>query len=241
MPEISIVIPSYLEADNLKDLLPRIKENLKDIAYEIIVVDSIEPMDNSKEISESYGVRYINRTNGNFYGDAIRTGFQSALGKYTVVMDADGSHDPKEIIEFYKKMEANNIDLIIGSRYCNGGKTDNNCILIFMSWILNITYRLAFGLKVKDVSDSYRMYKTDQIKNINLECINFDIVEEILIKLTLQYDNFKVLELPITFNKRLAGESKRNLWKFVLTYISTIIRLMRIKVNYKRKENLKSF
>ena len=236
MPKISVVIPSYLEAENLKILLPKIKENLKDITYEIIVVDSIEPMDNSKEICESYGVRYINRTKGNFYGDAIRTGFQNSLGEYTVVMDADGSHDPKEIIEFYKKMEANDIDLVIGSRYCLGGKTDNNCILIFMSWILNITYRLAFGLNVKDVSDSYRMYKTDQIKNIYLECINFDIVEEILIKLVLQYDNFKIIELPITFNKRFAGKSKRNLWKFVLTYISTIIRLMRIRLNYKRKK-----
>jgi dolichol-phosphate mannosyltransferase len=189
----------------------------------------MEPMDNTEEVCRENHTRYIPRTGGNLYGDAIRTGFASATGKYTVIMDADGSHDPKEILNFLEVMEQGKTDLVIGSRYCKGGYTDNNFILRFMSWALNVTYRVFFGLKVKDVSDSFRMYKTHQIQQLRFECDNFDIVEEILIKLSYSFDPYIIRELPISFNKRVAGESKRDLVKFIISYITTIRKLLRIK------------
>lgn len=109
------------------------------------------------------------------------------------------------------------------------GYTDNNFVLKFMSWILNVTYRIMFGLKVRDVSDSFRMYNAKYIKSLELECNNFDIVEEILIKLKYCFNNFKVKEIPITFNKRAAGESKRDLVKFIGSYIKTMKKLLKIK------------
>ncbi len=84
-------------------------------------------------------------------------------------------------------------------------------------------------MKVKDVSDSFRMYKAEQVKELQLECDNFDIVEEILIRLNLTKDNYVMKEIPILFNKRVAGESKRNLFKFILSYLSTMLKLLKIK------------
>lgn len=226
---ISVVLPAYKEAKNLETIIPRINEVLKEIKHEILVIDTIEPMDNTKEVCNQYGAVYISRENGNYYGDAIRTGFNHASGEYTVVMDADGSHDPQDICRFFKEMEENKYDLVIGSRYCKGGYTDNPAILRAMSWVLNLTYRILFGLKVKDVSDSYRMYRTAALKDMQFECLNFDIVEEILIKLSLRNKKFAVKEIPISFSKRAAGESKRDLVKFIFSYISTIRRLLEIK------------
>lgn len=226
---ISVVMPAYLEAENLKNILPNINKALEDIEHEILVVDTMEPMDNTEKICKENNAIYTPREVGNFYGDAIRTGFQKASGKYIVVMDADGSHDPKEILNFYKEMQTGNYDLIIGSRYCKGGYTDNPVILQFMSWALNVTYRIIFGLKVKDVSDSYRMYKGEQVKQLTFECQDFDIVEEILIKLSFVNKPLKVKEVPISFNKRAAGESKRDLVKFIKSYVKTINRLLKIK------------
>ena len=231
MKEISVVLPAYQEAENLKNILPKLNEALSKngAEYEILVIDTREAMDNSEAVCNENDVLYINRENGNMYGDAIRTGFSHSNGRFTVVMDADGSHDPKDIIRFYDEMKSGNYDLIIGSRYCKGGQTDNSFILKSMSWALNLTYRLVFGIKAKDISNSYRMYRTNEIQRLKLECDNFDIVEEILIKLNCMIDGFSVKEVPICFSKRDKGESKRDLFKFILSYLKTMKRLKSIK------------
>ncbi|MBE5883515.1 MAG: glycosyltransferase [Lachnospiraceae bacterium] len=228
---ISVVLPAYQEADNLRKILPAISSVLHSIGKEseILVVDTIEPMDETKEVCEENNAMYINRQGGNLYGDAIRTGLQAAKGKYIVVMDADGSHNPADIERFYQEMQKADYDVVIGSRYCKGGYTDNNFVLRAMSLLLNVTYRILFGLKIKDVSDSFRMYLADKIKALEFECNNFDIVEEILIKLDVKYDSLAVKEVPISFNKREYGESKRDLIKFIKSYIKTIAHLLKIR------------
>ena len=226
---LSIIIPAYLEEKNLNVLLPKIHVSLKnlDINYEIIVIDSIVTKDNTLDICNKNNAVYINRINGNNYGDAIRTGIKSAIGEKIIIMDADGSHDPMYICDFLAY--CNRYDLIIGSRYVKNGKTDNSFILVFMSQILNIFYRLSLGLHIKDVSNSFRLYNSSSLKQLQLKCDNFDIVEEILIRLIIKNPNIKIYETPIEFKKRLYGYSKRDLLKFCLSYIKTIIRLFKIK------------
>lgn len=228
---ISVVLPAYLEAENLKNILPKLNEVLNKMKteYEILVVDTMEPMDHTQEICEKNQAVYISREGGNLYGDAMRTGFSKAKGSYIVVMDADGSHNPEDIERLYLEMTQNEYDVVIGSRYCKGGHTNNNFILRFMSWVLNVTYRILFGLKIKDVSDSFRMYRAEELQALSLECNNFDIVEEILIQLKYTVKKFRVKEIPITFDKRVAGESKRDLLQFVKSYLKTINRLLQIK------------
>ena len=142
--ELSIVLPAYKEADNLKKILPEIHSQVKklNINYEILVIDTIENMDDTKNVCNLNNATYMHRENGNLYGDAIRTGIKYATGKYILMMDADGSHEPKSIADLYNKVISKNCDLVIGSRYCKGGKTDNNFILKAMSYILNLTYRV---------------------------------------------------------------------------------------------------
>ena len=227
---INIILPSYKEAENLTELLPIIKKAVSNIGqpYEILIIDTMIKTDNTDEICKKNNCTYINRENGNNYGDAIRTGINKASNKYTVVMDADGSHNPNDIIRFYAEIEKG-YDLIIGSRYIHGGNSHNGVILKFMSYVLNMTYRFFFGIKVKDVSNSFRMYKTEQLKALSLECNNFDIVEEIIIKLLNKNTNFRILEIPVFFDQRMYGESKRNLVKFIFSYIATIKRLMKAR------------
>lgn len=229
--DISCILPAYNEAENLKWILPQIHRELKSLAleYEILIVDTMEKLDDTDMVVSTGGAVYVRREGGNLYGDAIRTGLKRAQGKYIVIMDADGSHNPHDIVRFYNEMQKKPYSLIIGSRYCKNGHTNNNCVLIFMSWLLNVTYRILFGLRIKDISNSYRMYRAEYVKNLSLECSNFDIVEEILIKLKYTIPDFTVLEVPITFDKRRKGESKRDLVKFVKSYLKTIKRLMAIK------------
>jgi len=236
---ISVVLPAYQEAENLKNILPVIREALGEmgVSCEILVIDTMEPMDETESVCEESGAVYVPREGGNMYGDAIRTGIRRALYSRIVVMDADGSHDPKDIVKFYKQVKKHNFDIVIGSRYIKGGDTHNPFILRVMSYMLNIAYRVMFGLKVKDVSDSFRMYNASKLKKLELTCDNFDIVEEILIRMKIQYPDLMIKEVPIYFNKRVHGESKRDLKKFIKSYITTMAKLLRIKQQATRQRN----
>lgn len=235
---ISVILPAYLEEENLKEILPKLNECLKGLDYEIIVVDTQMPMDNTQSVCECNHCRYVARKGGNFYGDAIRTGIASAQKEYTVIMDADGSHTPDHILTFYEEMENNDRDLVIGSRYCKGGNTQNPAILKLMSRMLNLAYKIVFHLPVDDVSDSFRMYKTAQLKQLDLQCRNFDIVEEILILLNVYNEKMDIKEIPIVFNERVYGESKRDLFKFILSYLKTMQMLLKRQKEAKKANNL---
>jgi len=189
--KISVILPAYREAENLRNLLPQINSVLKkiDVDSEVLVVDTMEALDDTPAVATENCVRYISRRGGNLYGDAIRTGIQEAQGQYILFMDADGSHNPKDIVRLFEAAESKKASVVIGSRYMKGGHTDNPAVLRWMSHILNLSYRIIFGLKVKDVSNSLRIYRSDELKKIKLECDNFDIVEEILIRLKSRCHN----------------------------------------------------
>jgi dolichol-phosphate mannosyltransferase len=225
--KISIVIPAYKEAENLDIILPKIKEVVKELDYEIVIIDTMEAIDNTEAICNKHGVNYFHREGGNTYGDAIRSGLQKVTKEYLLMMDADGSHSADDFCKMLTGCEE--YDLTIGSRYMKGGKTDNPVILIFMSQIVNVCYRLLLGVKVKDVSNSFRLYQTKDVQKLKLTSNNFDIVEEILVKLTVDNKKYRIREVPITFNKRMYGESKRNLIKFAFSYISSLSKLVKIK------------
>lgn len=229
--ELSIILPAYSEAENLKKILPKINIEISklNIEYEILVIDTVKKMDNTDEFCTLNNAIYIAREGGNSYGDAIRTGIKKANGKYILIMDADGSHEPHSIIDIYNLMISEKLDVVVGSRYCKGGQTDNNLILKVMSWILNFTYKTIFFLKASDCSNSFRMYDSFKLKSLKLECANFDIVEEILIKLQLMYPSIKLGEVPVHFKKRNLGFSKRDLKRFIFTYLVTIRKLLKVR------------
>lgn len=230
---LSIVIPAYREAENLNVLIPELQRVFQDIDYDINIIDTMEALDETESVCKKFGVCFFRREGGNTYGDAVRTGFKVATKDRILVMDADGSHSPADALRMLQDCES--FDLTIGSRYVADGKTDNPGILIFMSKIVNVCFRLALGLRVKDISDSFRIYKADDVKQMTLDCDNFDIVEEIIIKLALYHPAYSIREVPITFNKRMYGESKRDLVRFAFSYLQTISRLVKIKRQAKRE------
>ncbi len=225
--KLTVFIPAYKEADNLKVLLPRLVKTLSQVEpnYEVLVVDTMEPMDGAKAVCESASgnVVYANRTGGNNFGDAVRTGILLARGQYFIGMDGDGSHAPEFIKQLYAQKDK--FDVVIASRYIDGGGTENSKALIAMSQIVNLIYSLVLNLNCKDVSNSFKLYKTSALQQLKLKSDNFDIVEEILFKLKKANSNLSIKELPFTFKTRMFGETKRNLFIFIFTYLYTLIKL----------------
>lgn len=223
--ELSVVLPAYNEEENLRLLIPRIRHVCEEMSrsYEILVVDTISPMDGTAELCEEQQIRYLNRTGGNLYGDAVRTGIANSNGRYVIFMDADGSHPPHFLQDLYRVREE--ADIVVASRYVSGGFTENSKALVLMSWFVNTGYRLVLGLKCKDVSNSFKLYPGDALRAVRLRCDNFDIVEEILVRIMQANPHFRILEVPFTFKKRMFGQTKRNLVTFVFSYSVTLMRL----------------
>jgi len=234
--ELSVVMPAYREASALRQLMPLLIPAVKSLSehFEIIVADSMEPLDETAAVCAEYGVRHLYRTGGNAYGDAVRTGIRNSRGERVLLMDADGSHNPKDIEGLWALR--NGHDIVIGSRYVKGGSTENPVVLIWMSRIVNYVYKFAFNLSVKDVSNSFRLYRGEQLRSVTLESNDFEIVEEILIRLTFGASKATVTEVPVTFEQRKAGESKRNLPAFMLSYIGSILRMRRFRAAELAKE-----
>lgn len=223
--DLTVVLPSYLEEENLRLLLPRIKEHCQHLTpnFEILIVDTMTPMDATAEVCKEVGVTYLNRRGGNTYGDAVRTGISNSKGNKVIFMDADGSHPPSVLDELYQHKDR--AQIVIASRYVEGGFTENSRVLVLMSLIVNMGYRLVLGLKCKDVSNSFKLYPGDSLRSLKLTCNNFDIVEEILFKMVRSNPGFKIKEIPFSFKKRMFGETKRNLFVFIFTYVITLFRL----------------
>lgn len=222
---LSVIIPAFHEEENLRVLLPRLRRVLdqQGVSYEIIVVDTEVPLDNTREACVEHGVSYVHRRGGDSYGAAVRTGIEAAAGEWILFMDADGSHTP----EFIPKLLAHrdNSDVVIASRYVAGGYTENSRILVLMSQAVNITYRVVLGLQCKEVSNSFKLYRAAMLKSLSLRCDNFDIIEEILFKLHRAHAQLRIREVPFSFKKRMYGKTKRNLVAFMLSYLYTLLRL----------------
>lgn len=230
---ISVMLLAYKEEENLRVLFPKLKQALEQTGeeYELLVIDTKEPLDNTKALCEEVGAKYFNQEEPGF-GGAYRKGIEVATMDKLLALDSDGSHDPAHIPDIYK-MFMEGYDIVIGSRYIKGGHTSDAKSSQIMSWMLNTAYRICLGIKAKDMSTNYRMYRTDQLKQIELTCRNYDVLEEILLKVKLLVGKkeFRIGESPISFNKRLYGESKRQLIPFIISYIKTLFRLfgMRLK------------
>jgi dolichol-phosphate mannosyltransferase len=233
-PELTIMIPAYLEAVSLRDLLPKIKSAAAALTsdFEVLIVDTQQPMDDTAEVCALNGVRHIFRYGGNHYGDAIRTGIAESRGRYLLCMDADGSHNPSYFASMWAKRDV--WDIIIGSRYAKGGQTENPAILIFMSYVVNLTFRLVFKIKAKDVTNSFRLYNTGILKPLKLESNAFDILEELLIKAVTHRPPATVGEVPVTFERRKAGESKRKLVRFAFGFLFTLQKLRKFQKDAQR-------
>ena len=223
--DLSVIIPSYQEEENLRLILPRMRDALDELGctYEAIVVDTETPLDQTLEYCAEQGMKGVSRRGGNTYGDAIRTGIAESQGESVIIMDADGSHPPEFIGRLFERRR--DADVIVASRYIEEGFTENHFSLVLMSRVLNWSYAFVLGINCKDVSNSFKLYPGDTLRSLELKCDNFDLVEEILVKIKRKNKGLNILEIPFTFKQRLFGKTKRKHLAFIATYAFTLVRL----------------
>lgn len=229
MRHLSVVMPAYEELPNLRTLLPAIAAAIDGTgtwsAEIIVAVPGFAPEAELEEIA-ALGGRAVVRAPSDSFGDAIRSGLAaiSPESEYVIVMDADGSHDPATIPRLLAV--ADNADVVVASRYAHGGSTDNSLPLRVMSRSLNWTYGFVLGIKCHDVSTNFKRYRASDVRDIELTCTNFDIVEELLFRVHQRHAQaFTIVEVPDRFYERQHGQTKRQLGPFIVTYVTTLAKL----------------
>ncbi len=215
MLHITVVIPTYNEAENLPKLVSALFSLPLDL--HILVVDDDSP-DGTGRIAEELAEKYpgridiLHRPGKLGLRSAYLNGFQKILGgdaQAIVQMDADFSHDPSALVDMAQLLES--CDVVLGSRYVQGGSVDEQWPLWRkkLSSFGNFYARSILGLPLHDVTTGYRMWRTETLKQMPFERIQSNgyifLVEMIYLAHCLDY---KIGESPIYFADRRWGKSK---------------------------------
>lgn len=213
--DIGVILPTYCEAANIRQLIQEIESLGQKIA--ILVIDDSSP-DGTANIVRSLQTEYNNilllvRPKKSGLGTAITDGFKLFLSlkhppRSIITMDADYSHNPTDIMRLVSTL-GNKFDLVIGSRYCFKGKTVDWSIMRYsISKVANFMASLVIGAKVRDYTSGLRCYSTNLVMNIlgDLHSQTYEIQIETIRQANIR--GFKITEIPITFVNRKKGKSK---------------------------------
>lgn len=207
-----VLVPTYQELHTLASIIHRIFEHNPDV--HVLVIDDNSP-DGTGKLADQLKAKYANlevlhRKSKNGLGAAYIDGFNNSINDFDVLveMDADGSHDPQDLVTILKEIP--NYDCVLGSRWVPGGKVVNwPKSREILSRGGNSYARLMLGIDIGDATGGFRAYKTSTLRELDLfdidsqgYCFQVDMVRRLLKK------GFKIKEVPITFTERTIGTSK---------------------------------
>lgn len=220
MSNAIVIIPTYKERENIRAIIDTVFALPKD--FHILIVDDNSP-DGTAEIVEELQQGYntpqetklhlLKRAGKLGLGTAYITGFKYCLQKgyqYILEMDADFSHDPKDLVQLYLACSEGGNDVSIGSRYATGVNVVNWPIgRVLLSYFASSYVRMITGLPIRDTTAGFVCYHRKVLETIPLNSIKFvGYAFQIEMKfLTWKY-GFKLSEVPIIFTDRTRGESK---------------------------------
>ncbi len=214
--KIAVVIPTYNEKDNVRELAAAVLKVLpKDGA--VLFVDDNSPDGTGNIIDEISSaeprVSCLHREKKEGLGRAYVAGFTKALqmgADLVIEMDCDFSHDPAVVPQFVETMEKENADVVIGSRYVKGGKCVNWPFKrLLISKCGGIFVRTVTGMPVKDPTGGFKCFRRAVLEKIDLQKVESGGYSfQLEMNHRTWMAGFKIVEIPITFAERRAGYSK---------------------------------
>ena len=235
MKKVSIIIPTYNERENISKLLDMILK--EDFVEEVIVVDD-GSKDGTMEVVEKYTVKdrrvkLLERRKKLGLGSAYREGIKFVTCDWFFTMDADLSHDPRQIKDFLEQIQ--HADILIGSRHVRGSLIIGWSLYRFLTHLIaNFLARTLLGLNCKDVTSGYRLYNTKKARSIFplLKGDRFNFQIEVLFY--AERLGLKIKEIPIIFVDRKLGKSKFN-FSETMHFFRILIYLLALKFKLPRR------
>ena len=218
MSDALVIIPTYNEIENISNIIDAVME-LPD-GFDLLVIDDASPDGTQdavrKKIEQYPGRVHMRCRSGKLgLGTAYILGFRWALARdyqFVIEMDADFSHNPKDLPKLYHECKDNGADMAIGSRYVSGVNVVNWPMgRVLMSYFASVYVRLITGMKLRDATAGFVCYRRRVLEQIQLENIKFKgYAFQIEMKFKTFFRKFKIAEVPIVFVNRQLGTSKMN-------------------------------
>jgi len=226
---VSVIIPAYNEEKTIGNIIGETTQIMDALGlpYEIIVVDD-GSTDRTKEIASTYKVAVLSNGKNRGKGYTLRKGFQHAQGNLIVTIDADGSHNPKEIPDLIEPL-FNGSDITTGSRFLGQGKKYTSKLHTVGNHLINVTIMVLTKRKITDSQTGLRAFKKEFLEKICLESRGYEIETEITVK-GLK-NGFTLQEIPISCERRKYSVSKLKVLSDGITIFKTILK-SHLKENY---------
>ena len=211
-----VIIPTYNEIENIEAIIRAIFSQSEFV--NILIVDDNSPDLTAvkvKELQKEFPDRLYLETRKEKagLGTAYIHGFKWALKKeyhFIFEMDADFSHDPKDLIKLYNACQMDKADVSIGSRYITGVNVVNWPLnRILMSYMASVYVRMITGMTIRDTTAGFVCYRREVLETLDLNEIKFiGYAFQIEMKFKAYLKKFKIVEIPVIFTDRTKGESK---------------------------------
>ena len=214
---LSVIVPTYNEAENLSDFISTLDGALRNIEHEVIIVDDNSP-DGTGDIAESFKKKYTNvlalrRLKKLGLASAVMKGAEEARGEIVATLNSDFQHPIKYLATLYDYIDK--YDIVIASRYINKAELRgwDKSRIFFSKFATFITHLILPGLRgIKDPLSGYFIFRKEIIKNTHIEVFG----PKFLLSLLIECNAARIIEIPYVFEGRRRGKSKASLYDGIL-------------------------
>jgi glycosyltransferase involved in cell wall biosynthesis len=217
---VTVVVPTK----NEEGLIGEIVDSVRPYADEVLVIDG-HSTDRTRDLAVAHGAR-VELDGGKGKGEALRRSLEVATGEIVVFIDADGSHDPKDIPALVGPITADKADMVIGSRGKGGSDELHGTLEQFIrysgSQIIMLAINYRFGSRLTDSQNGFRAIRRDVGRKLGLKS-NLTTIEQEMLMRALKL-GYRVDEVPTHEFERRWGTSKVRVWKLWAAYLWSLLR-----------------
>ncbi len=220
MQDVVVIIPTFNEIENISKMLETVMS--LPVRFDVLVVDDNSPDGTAAAVRDAMRVYperiFLEERRGKLgLGTAYIHGFKWALAQgyeYVIEMDADFSHNPKDLMKLYRACKEEGADVAIGSRYITGVNVVNWPMgRVLMSYYASAYVRIVTGMKLRDTTAGFVCYRRRVLENIGLDDIEFKgYAFQIEMKFKAHLKGFRIVEVPIVFINRVLGTSNGSIF-----------------------------
>ncbi len=206
--KLSVIIPVYNEVESIQEIIKRVKSTR--LAWEIVIVDDFS-IDGTRQILQQMDgkgkvkVHFHEKNQGK--GAAVRTGLAAAGGDVLLIQDADLEYDPRDYETLLKPLKEGIADVVYGSRFLGGPRRVAMYWHMIANKMLTFMTNLLYNTILSDMETGYKVFRKSVIKDMPLRAKRFDFEPEFTAKVLKR--NYRIFEVPITFNPRDYSQGKK--------------------------------
>ena len=224
--KVSIIIPLRNEEDVVKKIITQLKNELKNLPYEIIFINDFSTDNTSQVVKEMIK----NESNINLYnnekkglGGAITRGINKSTGESICIMMSDLSDSINDLNKYYNIIKNENVDAVFGSRFIEGSKISNYPKKkLILNRVFNLITKILFVSDYNDFTNAFKIYKKEAlIKTFPLVSESFNVFLELPLKIISRKMMYKII--PISWENRKEGNSKFDIKELRAKYLFTLI------------------